>query len=152
MAKRGPKPKPTNLKILKGTQKTCRLNEYEPEPTFAMPEKPEYLDILAARQWDKLAHQLNEIGILSHIDGEALAMYCQLYSRWVACELQIQAKGITDITGRRASWAIEAHSCRGLMHRFMAEFGLTPSSRSNIIAKRQDPALDAFEDFMKKKG
>ena len=50
MAQRGPKTKPTQLKLLTVTARDHRLNPHEPQPDVICPQAPEHLTA-AARAW-----------------------------------------------------------------------------------------------------
>lgn len=153
MGKRGPKPKPTPLKILDGTRKD-RVNSAEPKSPPGRPDPPPAVtaDPVATEAWNRLLPLLEEMGVLSPIDGGALAVYCTAYSRWAeACE-DIRLTGsvvATDNGGRVNPYVRVAQEASATMLRVAAEFGGTPSSRSAI---RTDKArVDPFEDFLKKK-
>ena len=46
MAKRGPPPKPTHLKLVTGTARKQRLNPHEPRPDPALPDPPDFINRL----------------------------------------------------------------------------------------------------------
>lgn len=76
MTARGPKPKPTKLKLLTGTARTHRLNPHEPQPDAAQPDAPEHLTDVAREEWDRVVVDLMALGIMTHLDRGALAAYC----------------------------------------------------------------------------
>lgn len=51
MGQRGPKTKPTELKLMQGTYRKDRAPENEPKPNAppSLPEPPSYMDITAKR-------------------------------------------------------------------------------------------------------
>ena len=81
------------------------------------------------------------MGILTVVDGDALAAYCQTYARWKAAEEFIQQHGevypIRDESGRVKYMqqfpqvAIARHNLQ-LLKSYQQEFGLTPSARTRI--------------------
>ena len=150
---KGRKPIPTGIKILKGNPGRRPLNKHEPKPDMDLPYPPNHLDKVAKLEWRRVGKQLNEIGVLSKIDRTAFAGYCQVYSDLVAAIKMIKDEGSTL---ERANGTIMAHpmiqvknTALSLMLKYLVEFGLTPSSRSKIIAfsgqKENDP-LDQFID------
>ena len=75
----GRKPLPTHLKMVRGTLQKCRMNPDEPTPDPEIPDAPPHLSPEAREEWERLALELYELGILSTIDRAALAAYCQAY-------------------------------------------------------------------------
>ncbi|MCA0871456.1 phage terminase small subunit P27 family [Seohaeicola saemankumensis] len=144
MAPRGPKTKPTQLKVLAGTARKHRLNENEPRPEVAEPDPPEHLDGTARAEWERVIGQMVRLGIMSDLDRAPLAAYCQAYGRWVAAEAALARMAARDpLTGglmiRTTSGnAIQnplvgaANKAMADMVRYAAEFGLTPSSRTQV--------------------
>jgi hypothetical protein len=51
MGRRGPRPEPSSLKLLKGNPGKRPLNEREPKPPAGAPEAPAHLDEEARREW-----------------------------------------------------------------------------------------------------
>ena len=86
----GRKPLPTHLKMVRGTLQKCRMNPDEPTPDPEIPDAPPHLSPEAREEWERLALELYELGILSTIDRAALAAYCQAYGRWVEAEEQLR--------------------------------------------------------------
>jgi P27 family predicted phage terminase small subunit len=86
-----------------------------------------------------LAVSLNRIGLLTLIDRAALAAYCQSYGRWVEAERKLQETPILLKTPagyvQQSPWLTIANKERELMARYMAELGLTPSSRSRLAVQ-----------------
>ena len=70
------------------------------------------------------------------IDRAALAAYCQSYGRWVEAERKLKETPILLKTPagyvQTSPWLTIANKERELMARYMAELGLTPSSRSRL--------------------
>lgn len=138
MAQKGRKPKPTALKILEGNPGKRQLNMNEPQPGKKMPECPNWLEDEAKEEWNRLAENLNQLGILTELDMAAFASYCQAYARWKEAEEFISQHGAIVRT-KSGYWqqvpqVSIAHSNQKIMLQAASEFGLTPSSRSRIIA------------------
>ena len=138
MAQRGRKPKPTAIKVLEGNPGKRELNLYEPKPNKKMPKCPDWLDDEAKEEWKRLAKNLNELGLLTELDMAAFASYCQAYARWKEAEEFISQHG-TIVKTKTGYWqqvpqVSIAHSNQKIMMQAASEFGLTPSSRSRIIA------------------
>ncbi|WP_324754047.1 phage terminase small subunit P27 family [Roseovarius sp. Pro17] len=158
MPPRGPKTKPTNLKILTGTARAHRLNPNEPKPEIAQPEPPEHLTDAAREEWDRVAVELVTLGILTHLDRGALAAYCQAYGRWSAAETALarmaERDAVTEglIVKTKSGNLIQnplvgaANKAMADMVRYAAEFGLTPSARTRV-AGISEAGPDAFSKF-----
>ena len=121
MATRGRKPKPTALKVLEGNPGKRRLNDNEPRPDKKAPSCPKWLE-----------------GVLTEVDMAVFAGYCQAYARWKEAEEFITQHG-TIVRTPSGYWQTVpqvsiAQTYLKIMNRFAEQFGLTPSSRSRIIA------------------
>lgn len=138
--KPGTKPKPSSMKILEGNRGKRPLNKDEPEPKGIMPQCPEHLDEGAKREWDNIVPMLSKLGLLTEVDGTALAIYCQAYSTWVEAVERIQKTGM--IVKAPSGYPIQnpylaiANKAVEQMNRFLTEFGMTPSSRSRIVVPK----------------
>ncbi|WP_372836781.1 phage terminase small subunit P27 family [Puniceibacterium confluentis] len=144
MAPRGPKTKPTNIKILTGTARSHRINPDEPKPEVATPDAPEHLTDAARAEWDRVVVDLVTLRILTDLDRGPLAAYCQAYGRWSAAETalaRMAAKdAVTDglIIRTKSGNLIQnplvgaANKAMADMVRYAAEFGLTPSARTRV--------------------
>lgn len=138
MAQRGRKPKPTAVKVLEGNPGKRQLNLCEPQPEKKLPECPDWLEDEAKAEWNRLCKNLFELGLLTDLDMAAFASYCQAYARWKEAEEFITQHGsiVKTKTGywQQVPQVSIAHSNQKIMMQAAAEFGLTPSSRSRIIA------------------
>ena len=150
---RGRKPKPTTLKILEGNPGRRPLNDREPQVPAEVPECPDFLDDEARAEWFRMGKVLQDMGLLSLADRAALAAYCVVYSRWVTAERQVQRLG-TIVKSPQKNFPMKspyltvADQALEAMRRFMAELGLTPSSRSRIRVPKTPRAADEFDAFL----
>src|SRR5690348_4755966 len=62
MGARGPKPIPTNLRVIQGNKGKRPLPRNEPRPPTNMPEPPPYVSGYARQEWDRLADSLYRMG------------------------------------------------------------------------------------------
>ena len=136
MGKRGPPPKPTRLRVLEGNPSKRALNEREPLPPTGLPACPKELDRAARAEWRRVGSVLEEMGVVTQVDGAALAAYCVLYSRWLQAESQIKKHGmlIRSPNGHlmQSPYLNIANRCLEKMRGFLQELGLTPASRSQV--------------------
>ena len=134
----GRKPQPTALKVLKGNPGRRPLNEDEPKPEVLLPRPPSHLSPVARREWKRTGTLLVEMGLMTNLDVAALAGYCVAYSHWVDAEQQMRKHGLLMKSTRGEPtrspyWFISAHSMAA-MRSFLLEFGMSPSSRSNVAS------------------
>src|SRR5260370_21696242 len=149
---RGRKPKPTRLKILEGNPGRRPLNPNEPAPRAANPRCPAHLSDEAKAEWKRISRELYALGLLARIDRAALAAYCQSWARWVKAEDLLKQSGeVLKSQGTGAfyqnPYLCVANRAMEQMHRFLTEFGMTPSSRCRIHVTPQN-ARDEFEAFL----
>ena len=146
---RGRKPTPTQLKLVAGNPGKRPINGSEPQPAADLPTCPAHLNPSAKAEWKRLARDLNRIGLLTMVDRAALAVYCQSYGRWVEAERKLKETPVLlkMPSGyiQHSPWLTIANKERELMARYMAELGLTPSSRSRLAidVSATDPAIAA---------
>ena len=149
----GRKPKPTALKLLEGNPGKRELNQFEPKPTDGMPICPEWLMEDAKEEWYRLAAVMNKMGILSEVDQSAFAVYCQTWARWKEAQEHIDREGSTFETDsgqiKRNPWVAIANEWQAKLMSVCGEFGLTPSSRSRIVAANsKETEADGMEALL----
>ena len=92
----------------------------------------------AKKEWQRLAGLMNQMGVLTEVDMAAFAAYCQSYARWKEAQEHITSEGSTFETEKgyqqQTPWVGIANTNQKLMLQAASEFGLTPSSRSRIVA------------------
>ncbi len=154
MGRRGPRPKPTNLRVIEGN--LCGknpVNRNEPQPAIApvCPPPPDWLEKLAQEIWREVAPQLWRIGSLTEIDTLQFASYCEVQGlyRQAAEDLKRYAEQDQETHGlliRNGSGTLVqnpllhvVNSLRRDALRLACEFGLTPSSRTAIAAIDRGP-------------
>ncbi len=146
----GRKPLPSNVKLLKGTNRADRENKKEPKPKLKIPEPPDHLSKLALIEWGRVSGELLKLGLLSEIDMAALSAYCQCFSRWAEAEEELKESTLTIKT--ESGNVIQnplvgiANKAMDKMIKCLVEFGMSPSSRSKVTAHLPDQD-DEWGDF-----
>jgi P27 family predicted phage terminase small subunit len=130
-------PQPRQLKILKGNPGKRPLRD-EPEPEQKVPECPEELTADAKKEWERITVLLSSCGLVTEIDRAALAAYCQVYSRWLEAEREIEELGLVVKTPNGypilSPYLSVANKALHQMQSFLIEFGMSPAARSRISA------------------
>ncbi|VVB52203.1 Phage terminase, small subunit [uncultured archaeon] len=159
----GRRPKPMAIHRLNGNPRhfsQAELNEDDnPQPKLIAPEMPKGLNKCARREWKRIVPLLQDIGVLSQIDGRALAAYCDAASMVEEATREIRKHGMVFVTkfetkeGDLVEGDIKANPAVAIkstfmkvMKSFLIEFGLTPASRRNLKIQKKDQG-DAFESF-----
>jgi P27 family predicted phage terminase small subunit len=143
MAKPGPKPVPTHLKVVRGERKD-RINTNEPKPNSAEPKCPSWLSPDAKRVFKRTATQLRLMGILFEADIDLITAYANAVVNYQKATEVVDQDGIL-VEGRRdglvSNPAVRIQRDAATLIRMLAsELGLTPSSRSRLSAGNDDAA------------
>jgi len=121
-----------------------------------IPSPPAHLLPEALIEWDRITVELEKLGLIAAVDRAALAVYCQAYARWVEVETKLQTLNdplrpdLNPLVERTPSGYQQMSvllqiSNRAVeqMHKFLAEFGMTPSARQRVtICPQQDMFTD----------
>lgn len=148
------KTQPSALRKLKGNPGDRPLNNNEPEPDIAMPKPPNHLNEIAIKEWNRMAPLLLNLRLMTKNDMAAFASYCVTYARWVEAEISLNdGNGLifctqTGYQQQRPEIGV-ANQAMTLMHKFLVEFGMTPSSRARLEVP-QEPPKDKMKNFMDK--
>ena len=95
----------------------------------------------AKAAWKQLAPNLRALGVLTKIDGNALARYCSLWTRWIRATQFVEQYGesypLKNEDGKVKCFqqfpqVAVVNKLSVLLLRLEQEFGLTPSARSRI--------------------
>lgn len=148
---RGRYPTPTAIRELEGNPQKRPMNDAEPKPDTSMPPKPKSLTGEARKAWEKLAPEMNRVGILTAIDGDGLESYCRLYAHARECWRKAKKDGPVVMIGGQPQpnpYISAAHKAEAMLHKLRSELGLNATSRTRIrVEKAQDE--DDLEAFLK---
>lgn len=149
----GPKPIPTHLKLIRGNPgKQAIATEPEPPVPENMPDPPPFLAGYALDEWWERGPQLVRLGLLTAVDIQTFAAYCQAYATWRSAVETLNGmaerdpathgllvKRISDGNPTRNPLVRIAGDAAADMVRFAGEFGLTPVARGRIGAAGYEP-------------
>jgi P27 family predicted phage terminase small subunit len=157
MGKRGPRPTPTQLKILRGNPGKRRLNKDEPQPPADGVTMPPHLGLVAAARWGELLPMLQSVRVMTRADVEALARYCDTWEWWLATRAKLKAEGDTypilndggevKYIAQRPEVAI-AHKLAQQLRQLEQDFGLNPSARASMNVEPTKPQTDDEDRIM----
>lgn len=166
MGARGPSPKPTAVKKLEGNPGKQKLNDFEPafEAPVKCPSPPVWLLKEAKKEWKKLAPALIAAGVLTLADMDAFAALCQNYAYMIVTDQKItdmgkKGEGVYRLQEAESGY-LSPHPLLSLRSRYfeqwrrsLGDFGLTPASRSRIVAAAAPSAsADPVEQLLSKGG
>jgi len=150
----GGKPTPTPLKLLRGNPGRRPLNQSEPHPVVRLPTPPAHLSKEARKEWRRSGAFLLEIGLISDLDRSAFAAYCTAYGRWVEAEEALKTYGLMLKSPNgfpiQSPYLAVANRALEQMRSLLAEFGMSPASRSRVTATSAAEE-DPFEAFLRQK-
>lgn len=131
----GRKKTPTAVLVARGASVSA-LPESEPKPPRSSFEPPPHLSIQARRFWAEAIQHLDSCGVITTLDEAALAQYCEHFSIHQEALLLIRKNGLLvknkrGLTHANPAIAI-AHRTQEVLLKIMREFGMTPSSRTDI--------------------
>lgn len=153
MGARGPAPTPTAILNLRGSWRAKR-NQHEPRPRAKRPKCPPWLDSEAKREWRRLAPELFRLGLLTCVDGDSFACYCQAWAefKWATETLTREGRILTaEKTGYQQPHPAVAmqRSAGKALQAFGALFGLSPSARARLQVEPPAPATaDPLDEFL----
>jgi P27 family predicted phage terminase small subunit len=153
MGRRGPAPLPSNVHRLHGNPSKLPASKLNAEvrPEVRLPDPPEHLLEAAKAEWHRLGPEMVRLGLISDLDRAAYAAYCQAWARWVQAEAKLKEldeAGLIEVTPsgykQIGVWQQLSNRAVDQMHKFITEFGLTPSSRARFTVV--NPQLTLFSD------
>ena len=154
MARDGPPPQPTALRILRGNPSKRPLPKNEAQPRNGIPPCPRHIQGEARKEWRRTSRELAACGLLTSVDRAALAAYCQAWARWVQAEDVLRKAGVLVKTpnGMLVQSPILAVANRAMdqMRAFLVEFGMTPAARTRIqvqAPKEEGDPLDQLREL-----
>jgi P27 family predicted phage terminase small subunit len=161
----GRRPLPSAVKKLRGNPGKRPVNKKEPKPQVVAPKMPDGLTELAVGEWKAIVPMLERLGVLTEVDGKALAAYCEYFAQWRQAMDEVRERGITleepiikftegesEIIGtkyKRNPAVTIANDAAKIMKSFLVEFGLTPSSRGRLRIESKPDADDPMEAYLR---
>lgn len=137
MGKRGPKPTPNHLKVLRGDAEE-RLNPDEPIPSDLAPLiAPPSISEGAKIVWDRYAPDMIDKKMLTTWDVDTFIVFCEAVATYHDCRLMMgkeyTALGAAGGVIKSPYWQI-MRDCSAVMAQYSSRFGLTPGDRASLKA------------------
>jgi P27 family predicted phage terminase small subunit len=142
---RGPLP---DLKVVDGTYQPPANT---PKAKPVLPKCPAWLSKEAKKEWRRVAGPLYRAGLLTELDKNTLAMYCQTWGRFEQCQKILAQEGDTyvQVNGepkQRPEYYIMKDGMKEL-RALITLFGLAPGPRMRMELP-EPPARDEMEDLL----
>jgi P27 family predicted phage terminase small subunit len=153
MGKKGPRPTPARLKLLRGNPGRRPVEDRTPRPARGVPKAPPHLSKEAKAEWKRVTAELDAAGLLTRADRAALAAYCVVWARWVEAETALAAKGPVYATAEgnlaQNPWLWVCNKALDQLRAYAVQFGLSPASRTRLEAPppppdKEENAFDAW--------
>ena len=149
MGRRGPKPEPRSLRLLKGNPSKKPIRPGHPMPE-AKAKCPNTLQGQARKEWKRIAPTLEQLGLLTAIDQEVLAAYCLAVESfsWAVRTLRREGRLHVAGNGRRTvhpAFTVQ-RAAMAQIRAFGSELGLSPGARA-ALGIEFDPNIDRNERF-----
>jgi len=144
----GRRARPVELQLKKGNHLTKReiaarkQAEQRLSPPADQVKPPDWLDVAALREWQKVTAALDGLGILTNADVNTLAVYCDAAARYAEAARMVQEQGAVIDAGRGPQQnpaVLVAEKYWRIMNKAAAALGLDPTSRA-ALAKYQAEA------------
>lgn len=150
----GRKAKPIHLHLLEGNKNRLTKNEIEYrveteqrlKPKKDKVKPPSWLDPIAKKEFKRIAKELAELDLITNVDVNALAAYCDAYSEYIRCTEIIREEGLmVEYTNKAAETNKVPHplltkkkQLHEQMRSIAIEFGLTPSARARLAMPKKE--------------
>lgn len=152
---------PTHLKLILGNPGRRPLPDLDKLPPSSIPDCPDHLGDTAKAEWDRIVPLLNDMGLLTRADMAQLAGYCAAYGRWREVEHEIKEaqksgklKGLLVKTPNGypqiSPLLVISNKSQEQMHKFAAEFGLSPVMRTKVESMLKGSGANDNRDPLEK--
>lgn len=112
----GRRAKPVDLILIQGTKHLTKKEidarkeaEAKLRPNDDKVRPPGWLDDVAKKEFKRIVKELKEIGLVTNVDVNALALYCDAYANYVKCSQIIEEEGLMVEYTNKAAEIGRAH-------------------------------------------
>ena len=104
-----------------------------------MPTKPAWLSPAASGEWDRVADNLVADGLISRVDADVLAIYCETFAEYLDVAATITREGRTSKSPSGRIVVNPAHriydKAAARLLRLSSKMGMTPLGRAKLKQK-----------------
>lgn len=143
--------KPTQLKVIAGTDKKHGGNRQEPDPTYLYDlTAPAWLKPAAKAVWDEMAPMASKAKLLTEVDVQTFAMGCNALAEYRKASDRVDADGsikikkavdeegnVVDAGEYLNPWAGAQSMYFKQAMAVFSQFGMTPRARTGIALQPQ---------------
>jgi P27 family predicted phage terminase small subunit len=150
-----PPRKPSHLRAVEGNPSHARpVNHDEPTPPNGYHQPPEHFSEKAKAYYNDMCQELDRYGIITETDSRAAEMLIEAYVEYRELSDDIARNGLNYwVEGTNGQQLLKANpsvaaraSAWNRVRAMLTEFGMTPASRSKIVAKKSDDNEDSITD------
>jgi P27 family predicted phage terminase small subunit len=130
-------PKPAALKLLEGNPGHRQIPEQSEVVPAEAPDPPDHLSGIALRVWKEKASDMARAGLISKLDSENFACYCEAVATWIEAKSMVARQGAVLLAPNSGfpvqnPYVAIANRAMEQIRTFGAEFGLSPASRTRL--------------------
>jgi len=147
----GGKPKPTKIKELASNPGRRPLNVDEPQYSRVRDTAPKDLDKVGRDEWNRISHEMRELGVITKMDETILFAYCDEFSTYkMAIKEMRKPKQKKLILLSPSGYPIQnpflsiKRKSIQVLKGLASELGLSPASRSRVTAAPTKPTEDGY--------
>ncbi|MWP47453.1 MULTISPECIES: phage terminase small subunit P27 family [Gilliamella] len=150
----GRRPTPTPFKLVTGNPGKRPLNSKEPKPKEGYPDIPQHFNEQAKDIYLWLCDMLNDMGLLTVVDGIAIERLTKCYIEILECDKVIEEHGqVQQVVNTQGELVLKSNPAVAQradadrrLRAWMIEYGLTQASRSKVKVNGKEEAneLDQF--------
>lgn len=141
---------PIDLLLIQGNKNRLTKQEIEArreaeqnlKPRSDRIKPPIWLTPLAKKEFKRLAAELNEIGLMTNVDINQLAVYCRAYAKFV----ELQEGTFDPETGLKFTDEKTLDTLYKQLKSMAIEFGFTPSSRAKLAMPKEEEKPKSTEE------
>lgn len=151
--RRGRRNKPAALRLLEN-QRFGEKDITEPRVEVKAPSAPKWLTKKAKYYWKHIGARLAQHNLITKLDREAFAIFCQSYADWIELEVQKHKLPYTYYESPNGCLLphplfAQAEKMKKSTARALVEFGLSPTSRAGLTIFEGEK--DPYEEWRKMK-
>jgi P27 family predicted phage terminase small subunit len=151
----GRKAIPIELQLINGNKNRLTKSEIEQrreaekkiKPNSNKVKPPAWLNDVAKKEFKRIVKEMHDLEILTNVDVDALALYCDAYASYIECTRIIDEEGMmVEYTNKAAETNKVPHplltkkkQLAEQMKALATEMGLTPASRAKLAMPKEQP-------------